>query len=158
MSKSGLGKSNDSCVKGLHPFPHLFAKLSVFLGCIFFKKKNTRNSFTKQCTNESECCEEVIYCANIQKKRQRIKRLTSSIKGQLMTLTDISYLNEWHSIRFRGSTLMLFYHCHKPVFTPKMAIFRRAGIRERGLPLPLAFQYLILLIWRPYDLNLVMIS
>ena len=87
MSKSGLGKSNDSCVKGLHPFPHLFAKLSVFLGCIFFKKK-TRNSFTKQCTNESECCEEVIYCANIWKKveKQRIKRLTSSVKGQLMTL------------------------------------------------------------------------
>ena len=67
MSKSGLGKSNDSCVKGLHPFPHLFAKLSVFLGCIFVKKK-TQNSFTKQCTNESECCEEVIYCANIRKK------------------------------------------------------------------------------------------
>ena len=57
------------------------------------------------------------------------------------------------------TTLMLVYlHCQKPVFTPKMAIFRRAGIREGGLPLPLAFQYLILLIWRPYDLNLVMIS
>ena len=41
---------------------------------------------------------------------------------------------------------MLVYHCHKPVFTPKMAIFQRAGIREGGLPLPLAFQYLILLI------------
>ena len=45
-----------------------------------------------------------------------------------------------------GGTLMLVYHYHKPVFTPKMAIFRRAGIREGGLPLPLAFQYLILLI------------
>ena len=44
------------------------------------------------------------------------------------------------------ATLMLVYHCHKPVFTPKMAIFWRAGIREGGLPLPLAFQYLILLI------------
>ena len=33
-----------------------------------------------------------------------------------------------------------------PVFTPKMAIFRRAGISEGGLPLQLAFQYLILLI------------
>ena len=44
------------------------------------------------------------------------------------------------------NTLMLVYHCHKPVFTPKMAIFQRAGIREGGLPLPLAFQYLILLI------------
>ena len=43
-------------------------------------------------------------------------------------------------------TLMLVYHCHKPVFTPKMEIFRRARIREGGLPLPLAFQYLILLI------------
>ena len=27
-------------------------------------------------------------------------------------------------------TLMLVYHCHKPVFTPKMAMFRRAGIRK----------------------------
>ena len=32
------------------------------------------------------------------------------------------------------------------VFRPKMAIFRRAGMREGGLPLPLAFQYLIFLI------------
>ena len=30
------------------------------------------------------------------------------------------------------------------VFRPKMAIFRRAGMRKEGLPLPLAFQYLIL--------------
>ena len=41
---------------------------------------------------------------------------------------------------------MPFYHYHKPVFRPKMAIFRRAGLREGGLPLPLAFQYLILMI------------
>ena len=40
----------------------------------------------------------------------------------------------------------------------KMPIFQRAGMREGGEPLPLAFQYLILMIWRPYDLNLVMIS
>ena len=32
------------------------------------------------------------------------------------------------------------------VFRPKMAIFRRAGMREEGLPLPLAFQYLIFMI------------
>ena len=32
------------------------------------------------------------------------------------------------------------------VFRPKMAIFWRAGIREQGLPLLLAFQYLILMI------------
>ena len=31
-------------------------------------------------------------------------------------------------------------------FRPKMAIFRRAEMREGGLPLPLAFQYLILMI------------
>ena len=30
------------------------------------------------------------------------------------------------------------------IFRPKMAIFRRAGIRKAGLSLPLAFQYLIL--------------
>ena len=32
------------------------------------------------------------------------------------------------------------------VFRPIMAIFRRAGMREGGLPPPLAFQYLILMI------------
>ena len=55
-------------------------------------------------------------------------------------------------------TLMLVYHCHKPVFTPKIAIFRRAGMKEGGLPLPLTFQYLIFMIWRACVLNLVMIS
>ena len=55
-------------------------------------------------------------------------------------------------------TLMSVYHCHKPVFRPKMAIFRRAGMREGGLPLLLAFHYLIFMIWRACDLNLVMIS
>ena len=46
----------------------------------------------------------------------------------------------------------------KCVFRPEMAIFRRAGMRKGGLPLPLAFQYLIFMIWRACDLNLVMIS
>ena len=44
------------------------------------------------------------------------------------------------------------------VFRPKMAIFRRAGMKEGGLPLPLAFQYFIFMICRACDLNLVMIS
>ena len=44
------------------------------------------------------------------------------------------------------------------VFRPKMAIFRRAGMKEGGLPLLLAFQYLIFMILRACDLNLVMIS
>ena len=56
------------------------------------------------------------------------------------------------------STLMLDYHCHKPVFTPKMAIFQRAGMKEGGLPLPLAFHYFIFMILSACDLNLVMIS
>ena len=32
------------------------------------------------------------------------------------------------------------------VFRPKMVIFWRAGLKKEGLPLPLAFQYLILMI------------
>ena len=40
----------------------------------------------------------------------------------------------------------------------KMPMFQRVGMREGGLPLPLTFQYLIFMIWRPSDLNLVMIS
>ena len=44
------------------------------------------------------------------------------------------------------------------VFRLKMAIFQRVGMREGGLPLPLAFQYLIPMIWRACDLKFVMIS
>ena len=41
------------------------------------------------------------------------------------------------------------------VFRPKMAIFWRAGTRKGGLPLPLGFQYLILMIWRACNWNFV---
>ena len=41
----------------------------------------------------------------------------------------------------RYTTLMPLYHCHKPVFRPKMAIFVRAGLREGGFPLPLFDSY-----------------
>ena len=54
-------------------------------------------------------------------------------------------------------TLMPVYHCHKPVFRPKMAIFLRVRMREGGLPLPLTIQYLIFMILRTCDLNFVMI-
>ena len=37
-------------------------------------------------------------------------------------------------------------------------MFQRAGLRKGGEPLPLAFQYLILMILRPCNLDLVMIS
>ena len=40
----------------------------------------------------------------------------------------------------------------------KMPMFQRVGLREEGKPLPLAFHNLILMIKRPCDLNLVMIS
>ena len=40
----------------------------------------------------------------------------------------------------------------------KMPMLQRAEMKEGGLPLPPAFQYLIILIWRACDLNLVMIS
>ena len=59
----------------------------------------------------------------------------------LQQVTDC--LTNYKSLR---NTLMPVYHCHKPVFRPKMPIFRRAGMREGGLPLPLAFHYLIFMI------------
>ena len=40
----------------------------------------------------------------------------------------------------------------------KMPMFQRAGMREGGEPLALAFQYLIIMIWKYCDLNLVVIS
>ena len=40
----------------------------------------------------------------------------------------------------------------------KMPMFQRAGMKKEGLPLPLAFQYLILMMWKIFGLNLVMPS
>ena len=48
------------------------------------------------------------------------------------------------------------------LFMNKMPLFQRVGMREGGLPLreplPPAFIYFILMAWRAWDLNLVMIS
>ena len=59
--------------------------------------------------------------------------------------------NEKMAIPRRLVAMLLFYSrvqksIENFVFRPKMAIFRRVGMREGGLPLPLAFQYLILMI------------
>ena len=66
--------------------------------------------------------------------------------------------DEWKVYDVNEATLMPVYHCHKPVFRPKTAIFWRAGMREGGLPLPLAFQYLIFMKGKAWGLNLAMIS
>ena len=68
-----------------------------------------------------------------------------------------------HLPKLKGDVPSLFYSrvqksIENFVFRLKMAIFRRVAMRDVGLPLPLAFQYLILIILRPCDLNLVMIS
>ena len=65
----------------------------------------------------------------------------------------------WHCIYF----LWILTLCCKSIRSfsflwCKMPMFRRAGMREEGKPLPLAFQYLIFMVWRHCDLNLVMIS
>ena len=39
-----------------------------------------------------------------------------------------------------------------------LPLFQRAGMRKRGLPLPPALQFSILMIWRACNLNFVMIS
>ena len=69
---------------------------------------------------------------------------------------------------FRGYKLLVFdlFHVHSPqdclvwvaCLWSKMPMFQRAGMREEGLSVPLAFQYLILVIWRACDLNLAIIS
>ena len=54
------------------------------------------------------------------------------------------------------------YHTVLQMFTQfclfLLKMFRRPGIREGGKPLPLAFQYLIFMVPRPCDLNLVLLS
>ena len=70
----------------------------------------------------------------------------------------VKFLQVVISLALVANTLMPVYHCHKPVIGPKMAIVWSGGRPEGELPLPLAFQYLISMIWRAWDLNLVMIS
>ena len=110
----------------------------------------------KQRTNPWNFGEKILRIGGFEKMTffESTKSQIQKFKNVIFSFIPIQIRPQIHRVH----TLMPFYHCHKPVFTPKMAIFQRAGMREGGLPLPLAFQYLILLIWRPYDLNLVMIS
>ena len=67
--------------------------------------------------------------------------------------------NAWESlIIFLDTYIVVCKRIEDFFIKPKMAIFRKVGMREGGLPLTLAFQYLIFMIWRACDLNLVMIS
>jgi hypothetical protein len=67
---------------------------------------------------------------------------STSSKSQRKSTTQIIILNYLSQCSYTDA----IYHCHKPVFRPKMAIFQRARMREGGLLLPLGFQYLILMI------------
>ena len=82
---------------------------------------------------------------------------SSATKRKILQQQQVSYpsscfaIHNWsqtlYKVVFESQyTLKPVDHCHKPVFRPKMAIFRRAGMKEGGLPLPLAFQYLIFMI------------
>ena len=55
-------------------------------------------------------------------------------------------------------TLCFIYLLRLACLWSEMSMFQWAGMREGGEPLQLAFQYLILRIWRPCYLNLVMMS
>ena len=63
-----------------------------------------------------------------------------------------------------NSKIILIIHSPQECFLwvaclwSKMPMFQRAGMRKGGLPLPLAFQYLILMTWRDCNLDLVMVS
>ena len=66
-------------------------------------------------------------------------------------------------IRHPSITRLLLQSCAKKVqkisfLDLKWQFSGGLGMREGGLPLPLAFQYLIIMILRACDLNLVMIS
>ena len=79
-----------------------------------------------------------------------ITTLMSKYHSKYCFMFDLSFPKSTKIDRLYANTgnhtLMLVYHCHKPVFTPKISIFLKAGMREGGLPLPLTFQYLIFMI------------
>ena len=60
--------------------------------------------------------------------------------SDLSVLFIVKHFNVAYSIQSCAKKYRKF------VFRPKMAIFWRAGMKEGGLPLPLDFQYAILLI------------
>ena len=49
-------------------------------------------------------------------------------------------------------------HSRVACWWSKMPMFQRTGMRDGRLPLPPAFQHLILMTWRACDLDLVMVS
>ena len=86
----------------------------------------------------------------------RIKDVCVTLANNMVHFDDAS-TTQWVGINSEGRFLFFGHMCifflqscaksrENCVFRPKMAIFRRAGMRKGGLPLPLAFQYLILMI------------
>ena len=67
-----------------------------------------------------------------------------------MPATSAGIENTYEENMIKGEKNKIYSRVQKSIenfiFRPKMAIFWRAGMREGGLPLPLAFQYLILMI------------
>ena len=89
------------------------------------------------------------------------------IHGIELNLCSKSIQHFWWAIKLVNcidtDLFHLYYKCTLlQMFTHlaglKCKMFQRVGMREGGKPLPLAFQRPILMIWRPCDLNLVMIS
>ena len=108
--------------------------------CVKGKKRAGKMQLLHECTNQ-----------------HALKIDSSATKRKILQQQQVSYpsscfaIHNWsqtlYKVVFESQyTLKPVYHCHKPVFRPKMAIFRRAGMKEGGLPLPLAFQYLIFMI------------
>ena len=82
-------------------------------------------------------------------------------------INDGLKLKRWHTVKslilfspscFKLHTLCCIYLHSLACLWSEMSMFQWAGMREGGESLPLAFQYLIFMIWRHRDLNLVMIS
>ena len=63
-------------------------------------------------------------------------------------------LFKWYTYLHSGSNCLAQVAC----LWSKMSMFQSAEMREGGLPLPPAFQYLIFVTWNACDLNLVVIS
>ena len=70
------------------------------------------------------------------------------------------YFLNWYNKKFESTYVHSGQKCFVWVacLWSKMPMLQRAGLREGGEPLPLTFQYLILMVWRSCDLNLVIIS
>ena len=138
-------------------------ELFYSVGIYYSEFKVKKNSGSSAAVAERKSGENRTCCGNQLGMILTYAHYSQLLRGvRIIFIKIIFTLNIWirYNLRsiLRSFTLCCIYLRSLACLWSKMPMFQWAGMREGGEPLPLAFQYLILMIWRPCDLNLVMRS